>query len=181
MRKHTGSIVTYPSCTRIWPLEPDPRRIHIEDIAHALSNLCRYTGHVSDFYSVAEHCVRLCDYGPEDLKDWLLLHDASEAYFNDLAAPVKHQPELDKYREGEARMMRAVCDRFDLDPVEPENVKILDLAIRINEMRDLKGREPRKYEPRPLDIPVIKTWTPRRAKMEYLKRAEQLGLYTPAR
>jgi len=176
MKAHRGSIITYPSGTRFWPLDPDPKRIHIEDIAHHLSNICRYIGAVSSFYSVAEHCVRLYDYGPREIKDWLLLHDGSEAYFSDLVAPIKHLPELNIYRQGEERMMLAICDRFDLDPVEPTEVKYLDLAIRVNEMRDLKGRTPLKYEPDPLDIPVIEPWLPEKAKMEFLKRATELGL-----
>lgn len=177
MKAHKGSIICYPSGTRFWPLDPDPKRIHIEDIAHHLSNICRYNGAVSGYYSVAEHCVRLFDYGPDEIKDWLLMHDAPEFAAGDLVAPIKHLPELNVYRQAEEKIMLAVCDRFDLDPVEPAEVKYLDLAIRVNEMRDLKGRTPLKYEPDPLDIPVIKPWLPEKAKTEFLKRAASLGLY----
>jgi hypothetical protein len=37
--------------------DPRPDTIRLEDIAHALANTCRYGGHCSRFYSVAEHAV----------------------------------------------------------------------------------------------------------------------------
>jgi uncharacterized protein len=37
-------------------LNPSVDEIDIYDIAHALSQICRYTGHTSEFYSVAQHC-----------------------------------------------------------------------------------------------------------------------------
>jgi hypothetical protein len=81
-------IQTY-SGRQFWPLDPRVEDVHLEDIAHALSNVCRYTGHVREFYSVAEHSVHVswsCE--PEDAL-WGLLHDASEAYLADMARPVK--------------------------------------------------------------------------------------------
>lgn len=40
-------------------IEPTPDMINIGDIAHALSHLCRYTGHSAGFYSVAEHSIEV--------------------------------------------------------------------------------------------------------------------------
>ena len=51
-------IRTY-SGTKLCVSQPRPEQIHIEDIAHHLSLLCRFTGAVNKFYSVAEHCVRV--------------------------------------------------------------------------------------------------------------------------
>jgi hypothetical protein len=176
-KRHTGSIICHPSGTRVWPLELNGKRIDIVDVASSLGNLCRYNGHVSEFYSVGEHCVRLYDYGPPELKPHLLLHDVSEYLTGDLVAPLKYLPEFAEYRRVEAVIMGVVYEKFGLDPVEPEEVKYLDLAIRVNEMRDLKGIEPKKYGPPPLDIPTIKPWLPKKAKTEFLKRAKELGLH----
>jgi uncharacterized protein len=73
---------------------PQADRIHLDDIAHALSNLCRYTGHSRTFYSVAEHAVlvadrlRALDYSPVVAMAGLH-HDDAEAYLGDVARPLK--------------------------------------------------------------------------------------------
>ena len=45
------------------PTNPDPELIQIEDIAHALSMICRGNGHVKTFWSVGQHCNLLCQGG----------------------------------------------------------------------------------------------------------------------
>ena len=64
----------------------------IDDIAHALSNTCRYAGHCSEFYSVAEHSV-LVSHLMEELQlgdPFLgLMHDGHEAYLSDVPSPFK--------------------------------------------------------------------------------------------
>lgn len=69
----------------------DPE-FNILDIAHALSNTCRYAGHCNQFYSVAEHSVlvsRLCE--ELQLGDPFigLMHDGTEAYLSDVPSPFK--------------------------------------------------------------------------------------------
>ena len=39
------------------PTLPDAEHLHIEDIAHALSLICRGNGHVKTFFSVGSHCI----------------------------------------------------------------------------------------------------------------------------
>ena len=39
------------------PFNPRHSDIRIDDIAHALAMLCRANGHISHFYSVAQHCL----------------------------------------------------------------------------------------------------------------------------
>jgi hypothetical protein len=51
------SIITL-SGAKFYIDECNVSEIPIEDIAHALSFNCRFNGHTSRFYSVAEHCVR---------------------------------------------------------------------------------------------------------------------------
>lgn len=68
---------------------PDPAAIRIEDIARSLTYLCRYNGHCTRFYSVAEHCIHMANVAPPDLKFLALLHDAHEAYCGDIPSPMK--------------------------------------------------------------------------------------------
>jgi uncharacterized protein len=70
-------------------LEPDPAVINIKDIARALAYTCRYVGHCTRFYSVAEHCIHLCNFAPPEQKLLALLHDAHEAYCGDVSSPLK--------------------------------------------------------------------------------------------
>ena len=53
-----GFIGTF-SGIRFWPLLPNPDDILLADIAHALAHQCRFGGHASKFYSVAEHSVHV--------------------------------------------------------------------------------------------------------------------------
>src|SRR5258708_302056 len=72
-----------------WPADPRAEDVCIEDIAHALSLLCRYTGHCKRFYSVAEHSILISQVVPPEYAFFGLMHDAQEAYINDLARPIK--------------------------------------------------------------------------------------------
>ena len=64
------------------PANPDPDMICIEDIAHALSLVCRANGHVKSFWSVGQHCICCAkEAQARGLSDRVvlacLLHDAS--------------------------------------------------------------------------------------------------------
>lgn len=73
---------------------PSVEDIVLEDIAHALSSLCRFSGHCKHFYSVAQHAVmvskRLEKLGhPKHVCFAGLHHDDAEAYLTDIPRPMK--------------------------------------------------------------------------------------------
>jgi len=73
---------------------PSPANVCIEDIAHGLALICRYTGQCDRFYSVAEHsilcaCLAKWEGLPADAQMACLLHDAAEAYIGDINGQVK--------------------------------------------------------------------------------------------
>ena len=111
--------------------KPDPATIKLEDIAHALSNICRYGGHCIRWYSVAFHSVftsiRVERQGGSRLKQLAALHhDDAEAYLGDIPRPLK--PLLGKkYAQLTGRMDRAIVQALEL-PFEAEAFH--DLAIK---------------------------------------------------
>lgn len=118
-----------------------PEMFCIEDIAHALSYINRFTGHTRRAYSVAEHSVRCVHHlvhanmeTQDDDRTHVLLHDASEAYLNDLSAPVKHLDALHGYRELEKRVERMLLHASGLRPVrDPALIKEVDRILFASE------------------------------------------------
>ena len=114
--------------------------ICIEDIAHALSHLCRFGGHCRDFYSVAEHSVRVAEAIEDEGGSRIevaagLMHDAAEAYVGDMVWPLKQA--MPDFRAVEERIERAIADKFGLPHPLPEIVKKFDLVLLATEKRDL--------------------------------------------
>ena len=138
-----GFIGTF-SGLRFWPLDPNPEKILIADIAHALAHQCRFGGHSSKFYSVAEHSVHVSQLCLPEHALWGLLHDASEAYLVDLPRPLKLLPEFAAYREAERRLQRAVAVRFGLAPEQPARVTAADDTMLWIEAHSLLGSMPVK-------------------------------------
>lgn len=109
-------------------LDPSPEEVSLDDIAHALSNTCRFAGHVMEFYSVAEHSVLVSRNLPDHLRLQGLLHDATEAYVNDLPSPLKHSEPLRGYREIEEKVWKVIAKRFLLPAQLDAEVKRVDNA-----------------------------------------------------
>lgn len=152
---------------QFWPMDPQPDEVFIDDIAHALSMLCRYGGHCLRFYSVAEHCVLLSRIAEPEFKLWALLHDASEAYLVDVPRPIK--PFLHGYSTAEAKIMRAVELRFKLHLGLPDRVAEIDRAILTDERRQIMAPAPVAWstDGEPLGV-ELHCWPPHRARRMFL-------------
>lgn len=110
----------------------------IRDIAHALANQCRFNGHTSVFYSVAQHCVligRYLDHVGYDARYVMagLLHDAGEAYLGDIVTPLKRLlPKLELYDHNlMIRIMRWAGININRDIIDA--VKEVDNLILYSE------------------------------------------------
>lgn len=163
-----------------WPLEPHVDDVAIDDIAHHLSNLCRFTGAVRAFYSVAQHSVlvsmAMATAGPV-ASLYGLLHDASEAYLMDLPRPLKHDPHLVAYRRAEGLLQGVIYRAFDLDPDgEPIELKTIDRRLLRAEQRDLMP--PPALQERRDDVEPyparIDPWGPHQARTAFLWRFSNL-------
>ncbi|CAB4125076.1 COG1896 Predicted hydrolases of HD superfamily [uncultured Caudovirales phage] len=113
---------------------PDPSTIVIEDIAWALSRLPRFSGHSIPYvpYSVAQHCIQVAndlkEHGPE-VQLFGLLHDAAEAYINDLPSPVKHIPEIHAViKKLEDSLMETIYTALDIDPPTYDEEVLVKIA-----------------------------------------------------
>lgn len=127
------------------PFIPHPQEILAQDIAHALSLVCRGNGHLGHFYSVAQHCLN-CESEAAargySLRTRLfcLLHDATECYLSDVTRPVKQHFPL--YYEAEKRLAEVIYRRFCGDlPTEQElaQVSSVDDALLYQEFLALCG------------------------------------------
>lgn len=166
-------------------MNPREKDVSIDDIAHALSLTCRYNGHCTHFYSVAQHSLLVTRvYGelvadkPElrdDPRGYLcaLLHDAAEAYVGDVISPIKLAVPAIEEIEGNVR--EVILRTFDLhrtwdnDHVA-EAVHKADLVLLATEARDiLHGDAPKDWGlPYPPHESLVVVPQPN-VKMEFLR------------
>jgi uncharacterized protein len=143
---------------KFYPFAPKVEDVCIEDIAHALSMLCRFGGHVNEFYSVADHSIRVALECNPEYRLLGLLHDASEAYLVDVPRPIKEQMHL--YREVEKAVQMVICERFNLPLVWPDLIHEIDKRMLLTEARQLGHGN---------------TWS------EYLTKAKPFDRFDPVR
>lgn len=157
-QERKGKIKTFTG-RYVNPLDLKPEDICIEDIAHHLSLICRYTGACPFHFSVAQHSLMVSKFmwathnGSVKAALAGLLHDGSEAYLNDIASPVKHDPRMAFYREAEDRAERIIFAKFGLNHLWLAATKVEDDKAFFAEVNswwgDTIGRIP---ERRPRDV-----------------------------
>jgi hypothetical protein len=157
-----------------WPLDARETEIQLEDIAHALSHLCRFTGHTRGFYSVAQHSVLVSRLCPVAVALQALLHDASEAYLGDVSRPIKHSGLFDAYRATEARLQALIYRRFGVAETDAPEVKAADTRALHIELRDLViGSDP-THAVKAGVYPILVVQRPELARHLFLERFHQI-------
>jgi hypothetical protein len=157
-----------------WPLAPTMDALSVIDIAHALSNQCRYSGHVQFFYSVAQHCCLLATWmgkhGGSALDCLqILMHDAPEAYLVDIPRPVKqYMPQYRVWDHAINDVIREWLGWKDLPmlPIQDE----LDSRIIVDERAQLMDKARRNdwgHRLEPLGIEIT-PWSPHEAEKQFL-------------
>ena len=168
-----------------YPKEGRISTIAIEDIAHALSHICRYNGHCRKFYSVAEHSVLVSRIvramWPDDIQAiWAaLLHDATEAYVGDVTTPLKVT--MPKFIELEDKIALDIANTFKVqwDKRTVERVKIADMRALSTEARKLfrdvsHWSSIQAFEPKPELLEKNFPVTPKAAKALFLKEFKRI-------
>lgn len=117
-------------------LTPKVDQISILDIAHSLSQKCRYSGHTIEFYSVAYHSIIvsmavLAQHRDIELAYKALFHDAAESYLGDLPGPLK--PYLPDYKKIEDNFESVVADYIGVDTLKDPRIKEADMRILMDE------------------------------------------------
>lgn len=145
-QERIGDYIKVNSGRNFYILDPRAEDITLQDIPHALSYLCRFTGHGDRFYGVGEHsilCARVArKLGYSTLRQLhCLWHDGTESVMNDLARPVKQN--IPQYKELEDRIASVIWEVVGIpEPTEEDYkvVKLIDNTLLVNEMEQLMKR-----------------------------------------
>lgn len=116
-------------------LNPTPDMVTIRNIGHAVSLLCRFTGHTRKFFSVAQHSYDVSRMVDSKYKMVGLLHDAPEAYLGDVSRPLKAL--LPDYQKIYKRIEQVIFDKFELNVDDIQYVKEADNEAVYREARAL--------------------------------------------
>lgn len=171
MQSFTGKKVT--------PLDLGPEQVCIEDIAHALSLICRFGGHCKFHYSVAQHSLLVARHLPEPIRIHGLLHDAAEAYLGDIIRPLKWEMGIGDGRGMipfdvvEASALRSIYGAIGVPWPGKDiwaEVKAADNRAVMTEGRDIMGHPPEDWglDAQPWEDDVIKPLAPEFVERVYL-------------
>ena len=173
---------------RFYPSDPRPADIHIEDIAHALSYINRFGGHLPEPWTVAQHALVMAEFAPPRLRLATQMHDSPEAYLGDVVKPLKQM--LPEYQRLEGTVYRAIFDRFEigepcericLDPIVEE----LDLRMLVTEAQQFIPHridawdEQIGVEPLDVDLKSLRGESPQSVKAKFLRRFARYTEHPP--
>ncbi len=163
---------------------PTPDSIRLQDIAHALSMISRFGGHIAKFYSVADHSLNVLQHLERNGANLPtlragLMHDATEAYIGDIVSPFKRL--LPKANEIEERIAAMIRTRFGIDGrgVDFAAVKRADEAVLVAEAKALFNFPPlenwiESFHAEPLTAPLHISGGPQEAEALFLLVAAQI-------
>ena len=177
-KERNGKFIQVYTGGRFWPLDPKENEIHIEDIAHALSNQCRYSGHTEQFYSVAQHSLLVSWFCDQQYALEGLMHDASEAYLVDVPRPIKSS--FPQYLEIEKSIMYAIGTKYNFRfPIHNEVTNVDNAMLWLEKEQVMKPGldwyQDIKVEPIDAmrDYKII-CMSPEEAKLSFLNRFNSL-------
>jgi uncharacterized protein len=161
---------------------PETSVYSIEDVAHNLSHINRFTGSSEVAYNVAQHSwyvsVYLEQQGyPKDIQLVGLMHDVSEAFLNDIAKPLKQL--LPDYRKIEYKVEKAIFEKYGLPFPMESMIKDADNAVFVAERKYLQPLCPQGliYNGKNVEAAqfIIVPWSAEKSKKEFLRRFYELG------
>lgn len=172
--ERTGLWIQTFTGKQCFPLSPHEDDFCIEDIAHALSMVCRYSGHSQKYFSVGEHSVIVSKLVPKGFELDGLLHDASEAYLTDVPRPIK--PMLPQYGEMEQTFEKIIFKKFGVRYPVPPEVKEVDNRMLKTEYDQIMFHGPHEWTffGEAFEDVKIECWTPEVAKEKFLNRYYEL-------
>lgn len=171
-----GSTILLHSGAYFDLLDPANSPFTIEDIAHGLSNTCRFAGQCASFYSVAEHCVLASHVVAPEFALQALMHDAAEAFIGDVTRPLKSL--LPEYKAIERSIETAIMQRFGIADWNVPEVKEIDLAMLATEQLAMMPKHGLDWTvlagvtAAPVEIAF---WRPHTASEAFLERFEELS------
>ena len=161
------------------PLHIKEEDIYLEDIAHALSLLCRENGHIKYFYSVAQHSLNCAKeaqsrgYNKHIILS-CLFHDASEAYMSDLITPIKKQ--MKEYQEIEDQLLETIFHAFHIKLTDEEKTiwKEMDHLLLEAELKEMMPLEENRPSVSLMSVPDLKEHYYREIEEEFKSYATTL-------
>lgn len=162
--------------------DPRPEEVFVEDIAFSLARQCRYNGHCSMYYSIAEHAVLISRWMERDGRTTReifagLHHDSAEAYTGDIVSQLKYL--VPGFKAVEEAVETAVFEALGVEgtPEMRALTKRYDFIALATEVRDIMPRNFTMYSwgnlPEPREERIL-SWPPDEAAREFLRRHEEL-------